>query len=142
MTIQKFEDLVVWQLSRELVKEIYQILKDNKDYDFKSQIQRATISVMNNIAEGFDRGKAAKDNKQFLNFLNIAYGSCGEVKSMLYVAEDLEYVKAEIAQATRDKTLSLAVKISSLMQHLQQNQRPKRDETNNKTTSKTNQRKA
>ncbi len=124
MTVQKFEDLAIWQLSRELIKDIYQILKDNKDYDFKSQIQRAAISVMNNIAEGFDRSKAAKDNKQFLNFLNIAYGSCGEVKSMLYVAEDLKYIEAETAQAIRDKTLSIAVKISALMQHLQHNQRP------------------
>ncbi len=128
MTVQKFEDLAIWQLSRELIKDIYQTLKDNKDYDFKSQIQRAAISVMNNIAEGFDRSKAAKDNKQFLNFLNIAYGSCGEVKSMLYIAEDLQYIEAETAQAIRDKALSIAMKISALMQHLQQNQRPKRGE--------------
>lgn len=90
--IQRFEDLNVWQLSRELVVDIYKLFEKNRDFDFKSQIQRASVSIMNNIAEGFERGQIAKDNKQFINFLNFSYGSCGEVKSMLYIAEDLNYI--------------------------------------------------
>jgi four helix bundle protein len=84
--IQRFEDLNVWQLARELVGDIYKLFEKNRDFDFKSQIQRAAVSIMNNIAEGFERGQIAKDNKQFINFLNFSYGSCGEVKSMMYIA--------------------------------------------------------
>ena len=94
MKINNFEDLRIWQLARELVRDIYALLATNKDFGFNSQIQRAAVSIMNNIAEGFDRSKYSKDNKQMLNFLNISYGSCGEVKSMLYTAEDLGYINS------------------------------------------------
>lgn len=66
-------------------------MKDNCDYGFKDQIQRVAVSIMNNIAEGFESGPDAK----FINFLNIAKGSCSEVKSMLYLCEDLDYCSTE-----------------------------------------------
>ncbi|MEA4974177.1 MAG: four helix bundle protein [Paludibacter sp.] len=123
--IQRYEDLIVWQLSRMLVIDVYKLFEKNRDFDFKSQIQRASISIMNNIAEGFEKGQISKDNKQFINFLNISYGSCGEVKSMLYVAEDLKYVDEIIAKQLRDKCYSLSQKILAFIKYLQKNDKPK-----------------
>ncbi len=80
---------------------------------------------MNNIAEGFERGQIANDNKQFINFLNFSYGSCGEVKSMLYIAEDLKYIDAAIAKQMRDKCYSLSQKILAFISYLQKNEKPK-----------------
>lgn len=88
MVIEKFEDVIAWQKSKELTLEIYKQFKNNKDFSFRDQIHRASVSVMNNIAEGFER----KSNKEFKQFLYIAKGSCGEVRSMLYLALELGYV--------------------------------------------------
>ena len=82
MTIQRFEDMVVWKEARTLCKDVYAAFLQNSDRGFKDQIQRAAVSIMNNIAEGFDRSKFSKDNKQLISFLNIANGSCGEVKKI------------------------------------------------------------
>ena len=70
---------------------IYKIMETCKDWGFKDQIQRASVSIMNNIAEGSESGSDAK----FINFLNIAKGSCGEVRSMLYLCEDLSFCSPE-----------------------------------------------
>ena len=78
---RSFENLYVWQESRELINIIYKIMSSCRDYGFKDQIQRAAVSIMNNIAEGFESGSDAK----FLNFLNISRGSCAEDRSMLYL---------------------------------------------------------
>ena len=88
MKIGSFEDIISWQKSQYLAKLIYKLFKLNKDYSFKDQIQRATISISNNIAEGFER----KSNNEFRQFLFIAKGSCGEVRSMLYLALDFNYI--------------------------------------------------
>lgn len=90
-TIQKFEDLVCWQKARLLTKEIYRALKICKDYGFRDQIQRAAVSVLSNIAEGFERGT----RMEFVNYLYIAKGSAGEVRAQLYVALDAEYLNIE-----------------------------------------------
>ncbi|WKK83683.2 four helix bundle protein [Marivirga arenosa] len=90
-TVKRFEDLEVWKDAREYVKIIYELsTKDvlKKDYAFKDQIRRASISIMNNIAEGFGR----YNNKEFRRFLDIAAASNLEVKSMLYLGFDLEYI--------------------------------------------------
>ena len=82
-----FESLRVWQNARDFVNSIYDLMDDNKNYGFRDQIQRAAVSIMNNIAEGFESDTDAK----YINFLNIAKGSCSEVRSMLYVCLDRKY---------------------------------------------------
>ena len=88
MTINTFEDIIAWQKAKLLTIDIYSQFKDSRDFGYKGQIERASISIMNNIAEGYER----QSNKEFRQFLFIAKGSCGEVRSMLRVAEDLGYV--------------------------------------------------
>jgi len=85
---KKFEELLAWQKSITLTKEIYQKFSFLKDYSFKDQIQRAAVSIPNNIAEGFERGT----RKDFRNFLFIARGSCGEVRNLVYIAKELKYL--------------------------------------------------
>jgi four helix bundle protein len=91
MKIDKFEDIVAWQKANELTLLIYKTFRSSKDFGFRDQIQRASVSIMNNIAEGFER----RGDKEFKHFLFIAKGSCGEVRSMLYLALSLEYVTKE-----------------------------------------------
>ena len=121
MTIQRFEDMIVWKEARTLSYDVYTAFKANSDRGFKDQIQRAAVSIMNNIAEGFDRSKFAKDNKQFIHFLIFALGSCGEVKSMLYLAQDLAYLTLEDAEFLRDKCLNISAKLNNLLKTLQEN---------------------
>ena len=89
--IEKFEDIESWRLGRQVVNQIYDISSKggfSKDFALCNQIRRAAISIISNIAEGFERG----GNKEFANFLAIAKGSCGEVRSQLYVALDQAYI--------------------------------------------------
>ena len=116
-----YEDLQIWQQARELSKQIYACMQNVADYGFKSQIQRAAVSVMNNIAEGFNRSKHSKDNKVFINFLSISYGSCGEVKSMLYLAEDLKFLNTNEAYELRNLCISIERKIDALTTTLKEN---------------------
>ncbi len=90
-TIQKFEDLICWQKSRELAKGIYRAFKNCSDYGFRDQIQRAAVSIISNIAEGFERGT----KQEFINYLYIAKGSAGEVRAQLYIALDIGYLNIE-----------------------------------------------
>ena len=91
MKIEKFEDIESWKNARELTRRIYKISASGpfaKDFGRRDQIRRACVSVMSNIAGGFERG----GNKEFLNFLSIAKGSMGEIKSQLYVALDADFI--------------------------------------------------
>src|SRR3989338_4413870 len=98
-TIEKFEDLIAWQKARLLTKEVYKNLNIEtfkslnlqRDHGFCDQIQRASVSIMSNIAEGFERGT----RQEFLNYLFIAKGSAGEVRAQLYVALDAGYINIE-----------------------------------------------
>ena len=107
----RFEDLRIWQQARLLVKEIY---LDFRDYGFRGQIQEAGISIMNNIAEGFER----RTDPDFSRFLDIAKGSCGEVRSMYYSAEDLEYVTVKTATTRRKRAEQISAGIASLSKYL------------------------
>jgi four helix bundle protein len=117
MKVKTFEDLQVWKDARLLVKSVYELTTlDNfkKDYGFKDQIQRAAVSIMNNISEGFERD----NNKEFRNFLNYAKGSAGEVRSMLYVALDLNYITNEDFNENRQKSISLIKQIANFKKYL------------------------
>ena len=91
MKINHFEEIEAWKKSQLVAVRIYTLLQANLDFGFKNQIQRAAISISNNIAEGFDRGSDA----DFRRFLFIALGSCSEVKSMIYIAHHLSYLSID-----------------------------------------------
>lgn len=103
--MRNFESLRVWQNSRLFVNSIYDLMADNRDWGFRDQIQRAAVSIMNNIAEGYESVSDAK----YSNFLNIARGSCSEVRSMLYLCLDRKFCTKD----QFDSLLSQAQQISS-----------------------------
>ena len=95
--IEKFADLIAWQKARELIKNIYKINRQgefNKDFGLRDQIRRASVSIMSNVAEGFERG----GRSEFHQFLVIAKGSCAELRSHLYVALDADYIDEQTFQ--------------------------------------------
>ncbi|NIV12362.1 MAG: four helix bundle protein, partial [Aliifodinibius sp.] len=96
--ITRFEDLKCWQKARRLVKEIYKITNEeplSKDYKLRDQLRSAAVSVMSNIAEGFSR----YHKKDFIRFLDIAQSSAAEVRSLMYVVSDQNYVSADQIKA-------------------------------------------
>ncbi|NES97043.1 MAG: four helix bundle protein [Desertifilum sp. SIO1I2] len=89
--VEKFEDLIAWQKARLLTQEIYQTTRQgefSRDFGLTGQMQRASVSIMSNIAEGFERRRPS----EFLYFLSIAKSSCAEVRSQLYIALDVGYI--------------------------------------------------
>ena len=110
MKFDRFEDIIAWQKAKELNVAIYFAFIDCKDFDFKNQIRRASVSIMNNIAEGFER----QTNNEFRHFAFVAKGSCGEVRSMLYLANDLKIVKKDEIE----KLLLLSEEISKILSGL------------------------
>jgi four helix bundle protein len=115
--VERFEDLRCWQAARILVKLIYEISNDglmSKDFAFKDQIRRASISTMNNIAEGFGR----KSNKEFIRYLEISFTSANEVKSLLYAANDLGYLSSEIVTELQTKAEGVKSQNLALIKYL------------------------
>ena len=112
--VESFEDLWIWQEARALVRDIYiDFGKDTpaeRDYGFRAQIQTAGISIMNNIAEGFERTTDAEKAR----FLDIAKGSCGEVRSMYYVAQDVGDMSNTVALQRREKAIKISKGIAAL----------------------------
>ncbi len=100
MTIHRFEDLKVWQKAQDLAVLVYQNFSDIKDFGFRDQITRASVSISNNIAEGFERSS----NPDFKRFLYFSLASNSELRSMLYLAERLEYIKRSLALEHIDET--------------------------------------
>jgi four helix bundle protein len=95
--VKRFEDLIAWQKARVLTKAIYEVTRQSafsKDFGLSGQIQRAAVSIMSNVAEGFERGKRG----EFHQFLSIAKSSCAELRSQLYVAFDAGYLNKELFQ--------------------------------------------
>lgn len=114
MRIEKFEDIVTWKKSKDLAVEIYKLFNTCKDFSFRDQIQRASVSISNNIAEGFDR----KGNKEFMHFLYISKGSCSEVRSMLYIALELKYIKDKDGRDLIIKTEEISKMLSGFIKTL------------------------
>ncbi len=118
MAIYKhFEDLPIWQTAKELAVATYKMTKSGnwtKDLGFKNQIQRAAISISSNIAEGFERNS----KKEFIQFLYIARGSCGELRSQVSIALEVGYISKESFNLFHGKTVSLSKQISGFVDYL------------------------
>ena len=111
---ENFEDLEVWLEARHLANLVFDHFETLKVFGFRDQILNASTSVMNNIAEGFDR----HSKKDFARFLDIAKGSPGEVRSMLYLAENRKYISSVDAQPIRDAYEKLSSRIGALASSL------------------------
>ncbi len=108
--VKRFEDLNVWKEGMKLARDIYQILASSKDFGLRNQMQHAAVSIPSNIAEGFER----HTNKEFIQYLYIAKGSCAELRTQIYLAIDLRQVEKEIGNTLLDRSL----KISSMLYRL------------------------
>jgi four helix bundle protein len=114
---EKFEDLIVWQEARLLRGEVYAASRSGpfaRDFEMRAQIRDAALSVMDNIAEGFERGS----NKEFAQFLNISKGSAGEVRSALYAALDEGYITQAQFEDFRQRAVSVSKRCSKLITYL------------------------
>ncbi|WP_350286359.1 four helix bundle protein [uncultured Croceitalea sp.] len=114
MAVKKFEDLIVWQKAQDFSVLIYENFSDLKDYSFRDQITRASVSISNNIAEGFDR----RTNTDFTRFLYIAISSNSEVRSMLYLSERLKYLKENQSEELVEKSNEISRMLFGLIQSM------------------------
>ncbi len=117
-TIQRFEDLECWQRARRLANAVYAInnkLSEARDYTLRDQVRKSAISIMANIAEGFERGGA----KEFISFLSIARGSVAETKSHLYLSFDRKYIDAAELKEMLSLADEIVRQISALIGYLQ-----------------------
>jgi len=117
MSIERFEDIKAWEKAREFVKGIYSVTngsKFSKDWSLKDQMRRAAVSIMSNIAEGFQRDT----DKEFIRFLYIARGSAGEVQSQLYILLDLGYISREEFDKFYVKADDISKLISGFIRYL------------------------
>ena len=116
-TLKQFEDIEAWQKARELTRGVYACSKAGnfaKDFGLRDQIRRASVSVMSNIAEGFERGGTG----EFIQFLAMAKGSAGEVEAQLYVARDQHYISDDEFQSLKATAVSTKKLIAGLMSYL------------------------
>lgn len=115
MQAKIFEDMLVWKRAKELTISVYKHFSTSKDFWFRDQIQRASISIMNNIAEWFER----KWNREFIKFLYIAKWSCGELRSMLDVWLELEYIPKDSYNNFHTQAIEIAKMLGWLIKSLQ-----------------------
>lgn len=112
MKDQTFEKLEIWQEAVELAVRVYDLFRPCRDFEFRAQIQKAAVSVSNNIAEGYERSS----NADFIRFLDIARGSCGEVRSQAYLAERLKLLVEADARTLINDAKRLSKRIARLME--------------------------
>ena len=120
-TIKQFEDLEIWQEARVFNTLIFKQFANHPNFSFRDQMLRATLSIMNNIAEGFDRSSDA----DFRKFLDYAKASAGEVRSMLYLALDLGYLDEETFRNLHQAANTLSARITKLMTYLKKPRTPR-----------------
>ena len=108
---QRFEDLEIWKRSVELSANVYNVLRDLKDFGFREQITRSSLSIPSNIAEGFERDS----NKEFIRFLYIAKASCGELRTQLVIAAKIGYLSKEEVQELKRESEEISYMISSFI---------------------------
>src|SRR4051812_14924897 len=111
--VERFEELIAWQKARALTRDVYILTGEgrfSKDFGLKDQIRRAAVSIMSNIAEGFERGKPS----EFHQFLSIAKASCAELRSQLYVALDAEYISEDSFSQLMQKAVEVGRIIGGL----------------------------
>lgn len=119
--VSGFEEIKAWQKTREMTRMIYQVSKRGdfyKDFGLRDQIRRATSSVMSNIAEGYERD----GNREFVQFLSQAKGSCGEIRSQLYMALDQNYLTPAEFEVLKGMASEVSRMISGLMAYLQRSE--------------------
>ena len=114
MAVKKFEDLLVWQKSQDFAVAIYKNFSNLKDYSFKDQILRASVSISNNIAEGFER----RTNPDFVRFLYISISSNSEVRSMPYLSERLEYLGLDKSKELIERSNEISRILYGLIQSM------------------------
>jgi len=112
--IKKFEDIIAWQKAKDLCLTIYRLMNGHKDFKFRDQFQSAAVSIMNNIAEGYER----KGDKQLKQFLYFAKGSCGEVRSMIYIALELDVISKNDAEDIYNLSLDVSRLLSGFIKKL------------------------
>jgi four helix bundle protein len=115
--IERFEDLEVWQTSMKLCADIYKITNSelfSKDFGLKDQIRRSAVSVPSNVSEGYERDS----KRQFMYFLVIAKGSCGELRTQLRIARDLNYIEETVYSEINDKCISTSKQLKGFINYL------------------------
>lgn len=113
--MKAFEELRIWKEAQDVALAIYKLFKENKDYGFKDQIQRAAISISNNIAEGSEYNS----DRIMIRYLRISKGSCGEVINMLYLCPKIGYCNEDITKELIKKCKTLSNSIGALISYLE-----------------------
>jgi four helix bundle protein len=116
-TFQSFEEIEVWEKARQLAKRVYQVSGGGpfaRDFGLRDQIRKACVSILSNIAEGYERG----GTKEFLQFLSIARGSAGEVRSQLYIALDQDYLTESVFEELTSHAREISRMLTGLMTYL------------------------
>ncbi|RPI19378.1 MAG: four helix bundle protein [Ignavibacteriae bacterium] len=122
MKFNRFEEIEVWQISREFVKDIYKITGNAeylKDYDLRKQMRRCAVSIPSNIAEGYER----KSNTEFIRFLYISKGSAGELRTQLYFSKDLEYIDDKTFNDLLCRSEEISRSLSGFIKYLESTSR-------------------
>ena len=121
MSYQSFEDLEVWQRGCRLAVDVFKTFASCKNYTMKDQVQRASLSIPSNIAEGAERG----GTKEFIRFLNISKGSCGELRTQLYIARKLDFLSSKAFNAMLTESKEIGAMIQGLSRSLARKAAPK-----------------